>query len=64
MTRLESLLFCNPLASVPCLPQIYDLLAGGRDQDADKLDVKQVGTHVLPVPVLSNCMKTLQFNHE
>jgi hypothetical protein len=22
--------------------QIYDLLAGGRDQDADKLDVKQV----------------------
>lgn len=23
--------------------QIYDLLAGGRDQDADKLDVKQVG---------------------
>ncbi len=23
--------------------QIYDLLAGGRDQDGDKLDVKQVG---------------------
>jgi len=32
--------------------RIYDLLAGGRDQDGDKLDVKQVRVlvaHTLPI---------------